>query len=163
VDALLRFQEAELPEGTLPPPELKDAKTVVYAQAEDFSAQGGGEVSVVDRIGNVGKMITMWHANLGHWLEWKVTVPAGGKYTIWARYATDSQTSHRSLTIDGASPGAGHDDIVFNRTGGFCTERDNWKVIRLGEPIQLSAGEHTIRMTNLAEGLALDYLAVVGE
>jgi hypothetical protein len=160
---LLPAKEVKLPEGTLPPPELANAKTVVYAQAEDFSAQSAGEVRVVDRIGSVGKMITMWHADLGHWLEWKVEVPADGRYVIWVRYATDSQTSRRSLTIDGETPGEEYREVEFKRTGGFCTEVDNWAMRKMGPAIPMTAGTHTIRMTNLGEGLAMDYLAVVGE
>lgn len=164
VRAIARDEAGNVGEATvtvrLPEPELA-AEGAVTAQAEDFSAQGDGEVSIVSRIGNVGRMITMWHANLGHWLEWTVDVPADGDYVIYARYATQSDEAVRSLTIDGQSPGAAREDLRFASTGGFCTVEDNWAVKRLGEPVHLTAGKHVIRMTNLAEGLALDYLTLV--
>jgi len=146
---------------SLPPAELADAQTAVIVQAEDFSAQGDGQVEVCSRNGNVGQMITKWHADAGHWLEWTIQVPADGEYALWARYATDSPTAHRSLTIDGEIAGEDYGDVEFVSTGGFCTSVDNWAMRRMGAPVALTAGEHTIRMANLGEGLAMDYLAIV--
>ncbi len=147
----------------LPEPDLAGVEGAVTVQAEDFSGQGGGEVSVLERIGNVGRMITMWHADLGHWLEWTVEVPAAGDYVIWARYATDSAKTTRDLTIDGELPGEDYARLHFPRTGGFCTTRSDWAVRRLGPAFHLTAGTHTIRMSNLGDGLALDYLTLVPE
>ena len=115
----------------------------------------------MDRTGNVGRMITMWHADLGHWLEWQFEVPEAADYVIYARYATASEEAVRSLTIDGESPGEAWADLRFQSTGGFCTSGDDWAMKRLGPPVHLTAGPHCIRMTNLGEGLALDYLANV--
>ena len=143
------------------PPALANAEGVITLQAEDFSGQGGGEVSVFDRIGNVGKMITMWHADLGHWLEWRFEAPAEGEYVIHARYATDCEKSVRRLTIDGESPGKEYERISFARTGGYCTAKDDWDMKQLGPPVRLKAGGHSLRMTNLGEGLAMDYLSLV--
>ena len=145
----------------LPEPELAGTEGAVTVQAEDFSGQGEGEVEVVDRVGDVGRMITKWHADLGHWLEWTVQVPEEGDYEVWARYATDSANTVRSLSVDGEEPGEGYGELCFPSTGGFCTSADNWALQRLGEPIHLAAGAHTLRMTNLGEGLALDYLTLV--
>ena len=145
---------------TAPPAELADARGLVLVQAEEFSGQGKGEVRVVDRIGNSGRMITFWHAHTGHWLEWSLDVPAEGSYLLYARYATDSTAARRSLLMDGASPDNAYDDIRFERSGGFCTTRDDWRIRCLGPPVHLTAGRHVLRMTNLAEGLALDYLAI---
>jgi len=145
----------------LPEPALADAEGVITVQAEDYSGQGGGEVRIVDRTGNVGRMITMWHADLGHWLEWQFGVPEAADYLIYARYATASEEAVRSLTIDGESPGEAWADLRFQSTGGFCTSGDDWAMKRLGPPVRLTAGPHCIRMTNLGEGLALDYLALV--
>jgi len=145
----------------LPEPALADAEGVITVQAEDFSAQGEGEVTIVDRVGDIGRMVTKWHADLGHWLEWTVKVREEGDYVIYARYATDCEEAVRDLAIDGQLPGEGYGRLCFPCTGGFCTREDNWAVKRLGDPVHLSAGAHTLRMTNLGEGLALDYLALV--
>jgi len=144
----------------VPPVALADAGKVILVQAEDFAGQGVGKVRVYTRVGCMGKMITYWHTELGHWLEWKVAVPKPGDYVIYARYATDCDNSRRSLTVDGKSPGPPYDSIQFARTGGYCTVSDNWATKKLGPAIKLTAGEHTVRMTNLGDGLALDYVAI---
>ncbi len=145
-------------EVRVPEPALANAEGLIMIQAEDFSGQGGGEVLVTERVASVGRMITQWHADLGHWLEWTFEVPAEGDYAIHARYATQSENTRRSLTIDGASPGDPFAELRFPSTGGFSTAADDWESLRLGGPVHLSAGMHTIRMTNLGDGLALDYL-----
>ncbi|MBC7288355.1 MAG: hypothetical protein H5T86_09985, partial [Armatimonadetes bacterium] len=49
-------------------------------QAEDFTDQGGGSVNIRDdKVGAIGKAISHWDAK-GHWLRWKITVPAAGRY-----------------------------------------------------------------------------------
>jgi len=147
-------------EIAVPPAELADVEGLIIVQAEDFAAQGGGEVNVLDRIGDVGKMITMWHANLGHWLEWEFEVPAEGEYVMYARYASGGEDPRRSLTIDGESPQPAYEDIAFEPTGGYCTQQDNWALSKLGPPVHLAGGKRTVRMTNLGDGLAMDYLVI---
>jgi len=144
----------------VPPVELADAEKAIFVQAEDFAAQGGGKVSIYKRIGCVGKMLTMWHMSIGHWLEWKFRVATEGDYVIYARYASGGQNPRRSLTLDGRVPHAAYKAIALKPTGGYCTSRDNWALQKLGPPVRLKPGEHRLRMANLGDGLALDYLAV---
>jgi len=144
-------------------PQLLGRRDATVVQAEDFTGQGVGKVRVYTRVGCVGKMITYWHTDLGHWLEWKVVAPKPGDYAIYARYATDCDSTRRSLAIDGKCPGPRYESIQFAPTGGYCAASDNWATRKLGPAVKLTAGEHTIRMTNLGDGLALDYLAVAGE
>jgi len=145
------------------PPPLHEAKLpgLVLVQAEDFSGQGEGRVEVTDRGSNVGRMITKWHQAEGHWLEWRLPIGKAGVYALYARYATASHNARRELTIDGKPPGAGGESIAFPRTGGFGRRAREWRTTRLGPSLELSAGQRTLRMTNLGDGLALDYLAVV--
>jgi hypothetical protein len=145
------------------PPPMHDAQIpgMVMVQAEDFAQEGEGVVFVTDRGSNVGQMITKWHQDPGHWIEWTLPVPEKGTYALYARYATGSQNTRRALTIDGESPGAAYDEIAFAHTGGYGRSPDDWRAKKLGPPVTLSAGEHTLRMTNLGDGLALDYIALV--
>ena len=108
-------------------------------------------------------MITYWHETLGHWLQWAVPIAIEGDYRIYLRYATDSENTRRCLTIDGASPGQAFDDMAIPASGGFCTERDDWAYYSAGgeATVHLTVGEHTLRMANLGDGLALDYLLLV--
>lgn len=144
-----------------PQPHEVELPGMILVQAEDFAAQGGGEVEVTDRGHNVGQMITKWHQDAGHWLEWRFTVPQSGRYAIYARYGTSGAETRRALSIDGVSPGACFDGIAFASTGGYGQTAEQWRVLRLGPAVELAAGEHALRMTNLGDGLALDYLALV--
>jgi len=105
-------------------------------------------------------MISRWHADIGHWLEWTFTVPREGDYTLLIRYASGGTAPRRSLTIDGASPGREYEDIAFKPTGGYCMGADNWASHTLSPPVRLQAGSHRLRMANLDDGLALDYIAI---
>lgn len=159
-DALGATASAEI--DVVPPP-MHEAQVpgMVMVQAEDFSDQGEGIVEVTDRGSNVGQMITKWHQDPGHWLEWALPVPEDATYLLYARYATGSQNTRRALTIDGVSPGTEFDEIAFDLTGGYGRAPDEWRTKKLGPALALSAGERTLRMTNLGDGLALDYIALV--
>lgn len=144
-----------------PQPHEVEVPGMIVIQAEDFAAQGEGEVEVTDRGHNVGRMITKWHQDPGHWLEWRFTVPQTRRYRLYARYATGGSETRRALTIDGASPAPAFESIAFEHTGGYGMTDRQWRVLQLGPPVELAAGEHALRMTNLGDGLALDYLALV--
>ncbi|MCK5804400.1 MAG: hypothetical protein KAI66_16295, partial [Lentisphaeria bacterium] len=152
-----------------PPDWMKDpaGKRVILVQAEDFSAQGVGECQKRDdRNGIMGRIITFWHEDIGHWLEWTVEVPAEGRYFVRFRYATDSHKTRRNLLIDGKSPVPQADSISFPRSGGFGGLASQWRFQRILDgdghevPILLRKGKHTLRMSNLADGLALDFIAL---
>ncbi|MBT3376781.1 MAG: hypothetical protein HN742_09985 [Lentisphaerae bacterium] len=143
-------------------------KRVIVVQAEDFAAEGDGQCQKRrDRNGIMGQIITYWHQELGHWLEWRINVPASGPYLVRLHYATDCHKTRRALLIDGASPTPEADDMAFPRTGGFGGLSSHWAFRGLldatGEeiPVNLAAGQHTLRMSNLADGLALDFIALV--
>jgi len=151
---------------SLPPAELArvSAERLVKLEAEDFVGQGLGQVQVFNRIGNSGKMLSYWDADRGHWLEWKLPVKTSGDYAIYLRYASGAgNPPHRALTIDGKSPGPAFDDMTLPLTGGFCTDADNWAYYAAGggQAVRLEAGEHVLRMTNLGDGVGLDYILLV--
>jgi hypothetical protein len=153
----------------IPPTQILAANPAraVLVEAETFAAQGEGAVKVVSgRKGASGAIITAWQDNLGHWLEWKAKVPATGKYRLVLKYCSDSPAPRRALTIDGASPAETCKDIRFERTGGFSTGTDDWRYLTVGGEatpvaLDLSSGEHLIRLANLGDGLALDWLLLL--
>ncbi|MBI3922184.1 MAG: PKD domain-containing protein [Armatimonadetes bacterium] len=140
-----------------------DPERVVLVEAEDFAAQGLDQVRIYDRLGNRGKMITYWDATKGHWLEWEIPIGEEGDYVVYLRYCSGGVNPRRSLTIDGKSPGAAFDDMALPPTGGFCTSEDNWAFLAAGggAPVHLTAGKYRLRLTNLGDGVGLDYVAVV--
>ena len=146
----------------VPSPELAaPGKNVIRIEAEDFVAQGKGEVRFYKLINTSGKSITHWNAQVGHWLEWEFAAPRDGEYLIYARYTTNITDRSRSLTLDGASPGPAYDKIPFPRTGGWSLSSDNWAFKKLGPAVKVSAGKHRIRMTNLDSAVNFDYLIVI--
>jgi hypothetical protein len=152
----------------IPPAFLQNLKPGdLVLQAEDFSGQGVGQVSVVEgRINAVGKAITMWDATLNHWLEWKFEVPQDANYEVIVKYASGADTAHRSVQIDGKYPDVASEKVLFPGTGGFSAGSDDWRLWKLlnkdQKPLQvrLARGSHTIRMTNLGGGMALDFIMI---
>ncbi len=143
---------------------------MIVLQAEDFDDQGGGEVQIRDdRHATWGEMITLWHHDIGHWLEWSFEVPQDGNYRVIFRYATGRDGAQREFTINGEVPHEAAAEIAFPNSGGFGTSPDHWRYLPLQDAggddvvLPLSAGEHTIRMTNLGEGLGMDFIVLVRE
>ncbi len=152
----------------LPPSQLVMASRsrAVSVEAEAFSAQGKGKVKTpANRVNASGAIVTAWHADIGHWLEWTVEPPRPGPYHLVLKYATDGSDTRRSLLLNGTSPHPDCNSIPFPRTGGYSNRRDNWEYLIPGEKqpvvLQLRAGENRIRMTNLNDGLALDQLVFI--
>jgi hypothetical protein len=138
----------------------------VVAQGEDFSGQGGGEAQVKGDRPAWGKVVTYWHRDKGHWLAWTFDVPKDGDYHLRLRYASGSPEPVRDLKVDGQYPFAGAERLAFESTGGFGTTPTQWKVRQFAVDgkevvLPLKAGKHTVRMANLGDGLAVDFLVLV--
>jgi hypothetical protein len=137
--------------------------SVAVVEAEDFTGQGVGEVRFFERPGASGRMISYWHEVPGHWLEWKVNAPKSGEYRIILKYATQCDETLRDLKIDGVYPGEEFKKFHLPNTGGFCATKNDWAYYTIGGEktpagVCLAAGTHTIRMTNLKDGCALDLI-----
>jgi len=142
------------------PPELAEPAGLTRIEAEDFTAQGGGKVKICRTVHASGTSISYWHKDIGHWLEWELDVPEDGRYELWMRYATGCDKTRRSLRIDGECPAPAFADMAIPKTGGWSGGEDNWRYLKLGVPLRLSAGKHRLRMTNLADGLAVDFFVL---
>ncbi len=146
--------------------ETPDERMVVI-QAEDFAEEGVGTVGVMDdRHATWGTMITKWHADIGHWVKWDFEVPADGRYRMIFRYATGSEDTRRKVEIDGAVPREAAAEVAFPKSGGYGNHPDDWRYMPLADAdgseiaLELSAGEHTLTMTNLQDGLGLDFVVL---
>lgn len=144
------------------------AERLIVLQAEDRALEGGGQSEVVsDRQTAWGKAITKWHAQSGHWLQWNLKAPAKGNYRVIFRYGTQSENARRRLEINGQAPHPAAEEIHFPSTGGFGHSALDWKYQTLQDQngkdvlLPLTAGDHTLRMTNLGDGLALDFIVLV--
>jgi hypothetical protein len=143
---------------------------LIVVQAEDFADQGEGVVEERDdRHATWGTMITKWHADLGHWLQWRFQVPEDGRYRVIFRYATRSENARRRFEIDGEPPHEAAREFAFPHSGGYGSNPTDWQYRPLQDAegkevvVPLAAGEHIIRMTNLGDGLGLDFIALVRE
>ncbi len=140
----------------------------IWVEAEEHSAEGGGASRVLaGRVNASGRIVTYWDKDVGHWLEWRVPVTAAGTYAVALRYASGAAEAVRDCHLDGASPGDSWQGLRFPGTGGYCTERDDWSWRLLksqdGQPLRLdlSAGEHALRLINRGGGMALDAILLV--
>ena len=140
----------------------------VWLEAENHSAEGGGTSRTASgRVNASDRIVTYWDKDPGHWLEWKIPVRTAGAYAIALRYASGAPQALRDGQIDGTSPGEDWQGLRFPGTGGYCTETDNWAWRLLkgkgGDVLchRLSAGEHTLRLTNRGGGMALDAILLI--
>ena len=62
--------------------------------------------------------------------------------------------------VVGGGPVPAFADMAIPGTGGWSGTNDNWRYLRLGVPLSLSAGKRRLRMTNLADGLAADFFTL---
>lgn len=141
---------------------------MVKIEAETFSGQGGGAVTVAKLVRASGSALSKWD-NPGHWLEWKADVPADGAYYLIFRFAQgfqDKTGTNRVLSIDGQELERG----FFWYTGGWARGSDDWACRLLtgtdGAPhiLTLGQGQHSLRLEappGKPKGLNLDYLLLV--
>lgn len=113
-------------------------------RAVDFTNQGGypedrGPVQLpTDR-----EYPTLSHWDYsGHWLEWEIDIPADGFYVPAVMYGTNREYADRQLSVDGELK----IDMLFFSTGDFRTYK-----VGYFEPLELTAGIHTIRINVSAE------------
>jgi mannan endo-1,4-beta-mannosidase len=82
-------------------------------------------------------------------LEFKVTIPATGYYTLWANYQIPSESTNKiqNLTVNGVSAG----QISFGIS-------DDFKTIKGAGKIKLTAGENKIGIVHSWGYVNLDYI-----
>ncbi len=142
------------------------AGTTIVAQAETFAAQGEGTAAIAEnKTAAVGTSLSQWN-NLGHWLEWKITVPAEGYYNLSAVYCTQND-AERDIIVNGEvqEPAA---PLSAPSTGGFSNGTDDWSLATAIDPIneaplliKLKAGENVVRLKNSnGRPMNLDYLLI---
>jgi rhamnogalacturonan endolyase len=138
-------------------------KEGIIVQAEEFVAQEGGEVQIrTDKVGADGKCFSHWD-KAGHALTWKVTVPTDGRYALAVRYCSSS-AARRQVAVDSLPPVT----MLFPATTGMSASANDWAHALVAGPdgkpwvLDLRAGEHTIRMTNVdGNPMNTDYLALL--
>jgi len=143
------------------------AGTVVVVQAEDFTGQGDGEVSLSEsKRGAIGQAFLGWDGT-GHWIEWTIDVPAEGYYNLTICYCTELALCERAIQVNGEV----QEPLAIARvpsTGGWANGSDDWRLYTVPNPVEerpllirLRKGANVVRLTNLnGRGINMDYLAV---
>lgn len=138
----------------------------ILIEAENFVAQGGGDVKVsegehLDQHG--GKSIYTFTGD-GHWLEWEFTVPEDGQYALFARVACGEPMSFREISVDGDYPAPGFRLIKFPGTGGWARSPGEWWAMQVAggsealPALALKAGTHRLRIKGVFQyHLNVDY------
>lgn len=112
------------------------ANPCALKQAE--SAQWSGPVFATVYKGYTGSGYVDFGSTTGEWVEWQVTVPTAGAWTIGIRYANGgSQDRPCAVLVDGATV---NESLNFARTGSFTEWR--W----LPQAVTMGAGLHTVRV-----------------
>lgn len=122
------------------------AATPIRLEAESAVAPNDHEVVVTESTSaSGGSYVAMKEGNL----EFKVTVPETGYYTLWANYMlpTDGTDKIQNLTINGISAG----QISFGMTDEFITIKGAGK-------IKLTKGDNTIGIVKSWGWVNLDYI-----
>jgi hypothetical protein len=139
----------------------------VIIQAEDIAEQSGGEVTICEKPGAVGKAFKFWDDD-GHALTWKATVPREGDYALRIRYChAGTDIVSRQVEVDGRPIGRPDATFVIPGTGGWSSAEDDWNTVWLAQGgkatiVHLTAGEHAITMVNdCGTGVNLDWIELV--
>ena len=122
------------------------ASTPIRIEAENAILADDHKVLVIeDAKASGGKYVDMKDGNL----EFKVTIPATGYYTLWANYQIPSESTSKiqNLTVNGVSAG----QISFGIS-------DDFKTIKGAGKIKLTAGENKIGIVHSWGYVNLDYI-----
>lgn len=124
--------------------------TDLKIEAEDYTAMSGIQTQTTEDTDggeNVG-----W-IDAGDYMDYSVTIPSSGTYTINYRVASLSNGGDFTLTSDGSTI----DNITFEATDGW----QNWTTI--SSTVDLSAGTQTIRITSNSTGWNINWFEFVAQ
>lgn len=139
----------------------------IRVEAENFSREENGRVSIISKVDSSKSAISKWDDN-GHSLTWNVQAPAEGLYAIRLRYCSGvSFDSKRILSINGVTPSEVSEPLKFTSTGGWSSDRSDWHIAWVSNkgiilPFVLKAGKNELTLTNAGNGgVNLDWLEFV--
>jgi len=140
---------------------------IVVVNAARMSGEGGGAVRVATtKRAAVGPAFLGWDA-AGHWVEWKVEVPAEGHYHLTLCYCCQDSDAERIISVNGVEQEP-YAPFVLPPTGGFSNASDDWRLGTAMNPvtgrpllIKFAKGENVIRLLNSnGRSANVNYLAV---
>lgn len=144
------------------------AGSQILMEAEAFTAEGGGKVTVNARkVAAHGQSFNGWDGR-DHWLEYTAEVAHTGWYQLGLRYCKEGDATRRSVLIDGQPMHPALGVASFPGTGGWSGGTDNWRLAPVCFPgtetpviVRLEKGRHVLRLINtLGESMNLDYIVL---
>ena len=129
--------------------------TGIYAEAEDFIAEKGGEAYRRSDKGGVSRRCISHWDKKGHRLTWEMNVPEKGRYRLMIRYCSGVSVK-RKLSCNGKDHGV----IDMPATGGIFGGRYpyEWQSSKLAE-VDLEAGVFRVELENVdGRSCNTDYL-----
>lgn len=145
---------------------------VILLQAEAFDRENVGQARLEKgrpggfaAPGSDAAYIMAWTTE-GHELIYDFEAPASGYYAISLKYCSEEQP-RRTIKIDGAVPHEAFSNFEFKTTGGWSRDADNWEIATVSDAnygvpwlIYLDKGKHTLSITQMGEGMNLDYIVL---
>jgi hypothetical protein len=121
---------------------------VAYFDTTAGNSRGAYRTTDVDIEGSTdtGGGFNIAKTRAGEWLQYTVNVATAGTYRLEARVASAGAGSQFRVTVDGAAVTG---DVAVPNTGGWQT----WQTVTAGN-VQLSAGQHVVRVLLAVEGSA---------
>ena len=163
---------ARMPSGSVTalagPAQFAEGKRRILLEAESSFAQRRGQAKPYTHRAFLSNGIGLgsW-TELRHELSWALDAPASGTYALVLKGAVwDAAGARRALAVDGRDLNNSV-PVLFACTDGFGATSAEWRHFTVAGPdgqalpLELTAGRHTLTMVNYANGLNLDYLALV--
>ena len=116
-------------------------------EAEDYTAMSGVQTQ---NTADTGGGLNVGFIDFNDWLEYEITVPSSGTYTLNLRIASPNSGANISLQVNGSNAG----NVEIPRTGGW----QNWETI--STTINLAAGTQTLRLTSTGNGYNINWLEI---
>jgi len=116
-------------------------------EAEDYTTMNG---VLTETTTDIGGGINVGWIDPNDWLEYTVTTPASGNYTLNLRVASPNAGANVTLQVNGTNAG----NVQVPITGGW----QNWQTISTS--INLEAGTQTVRLTSTADSFNINWLEV---
>lgn len=163
------FEDVQPPTRFIHIPDFEITDDMVMIPAEDFTEMSGTAPRVEPGLHHptiTGSTVGSFIGD-GTWIEWTFAIPQDGLYDLYTRVACGDTGAWRVIWINDEIP-EGFELVEFPGTGGWGYSDAEWWNVRLtgGEnqpsPLQLSAGEHTLRMRGvLTKHLNMDVIVFV--
>jgi hypothetical protein len=143
------------------------SRAPLRVEAEKFTKESGGHAEVTPKIAATNDSALKFWNDPGHRLEWTFPVTEAGTYAVRLRYChANPAPSERTATLDTLPLGGTKTVFSFVDTGGWSSTRDDWRTQWLTVngtilTFPLTAGTHTLALTNVAGSLNTDWLELV--